>query len=339
MGVSQSRYSNESSGPRRLLDDIRSGETLNQYIERIVQPDTAYLEKCNRTVDKLVRFLHEKLTPALRRLSSHQLRNVNVKEILKSGSLGKSTAVRNKSDIDLILFLNGIETVENLRDLMPTILRCLRELLNELVRSPNYPWARSIRYKKDSKFAICCILTTTDDYGNEDEREVDLLPAVDITHSESLRRIYDKMDSTDEDSRRYYSACLSRMQREFVQNATASAKVKDLIRLVKIWAKDRQVPIRSYFVELLVIYNQRRHPAQDFEIPDHVKEILVLLSECESMRIVFTDKYNPRNYRNTMNKDQPYLLCPANPFMNTAPSPADARIVARKAREVLPIFS
>ncbi|XP_041358887.1 2'-5'-oligoadenylate synthase 1A-like [Gigantopelta aegis] len=360
MGQGRSKFENY------FLSDREGRENIYQYIDRKVQPDSFYLCMCSQTVDKVVQYLYTNLADELKNalswtLGSSQLKQINVKEILKSGSLGKSTAVKEKSDIDLIIFLNGISSVKELSQLMPKILSSLKKLMERLVHDRSMRWASGLEITRTTNFSLGLVLHTVNDDGTKFDCEMDLLPALDITASKSLLDIYSEMEQSDEDLRRYYSACLSRVQKKFVNDNTQPAKVKNLIRFIKFWVKVEQVPLRSYFVELLVIYNNRQHNRKhlltchvDFKIYDHLKECLRILTNCETLKITFSDNYDYSNYgkppfsligvfgtllgyspANTNVQTVPYLLDPANPYMNVAPSPEKSRIVSQKAQELL----
>jgi hypothetical protein len=66
------------------------------------------------------------------------------------------------------------------------------------------------------------------------------------------------MRRSDENTKRYYSAALTELQRDFVKELPS--RVKDLIRLVKYWCKTFVRPERgavvpsSYLLELITIH-------------------------------------------------------------------------------------
>ena len=71
-----------------FLSDREGNENIYRYMDRKVQPDTQYLCMCGMTVDKVVQYLYCNLADKLKdslywKLSSAQLKQMNVKEILK----------------------------------------------------------------------------------------------------------------------------------------------------------------------------------------------------------------------------------------------------------------
>ncbi|XP_041359731.1 2'-5'-oligoadenylate synthase 1A-like [Gigantopelta aegis] len=342
-----------------FLCDKEASDNIYRYIDKKVQPNTEYLCMCSRTVDKVVQYLYHNLQTELKKTLSWKY--ISIKEILKSGSLGKSTAVKEKSDIDLIIFLNGISSIEELSQLMPNIVSSLKTLMERLADDQSITWISDLEVMRTTKFSLGLILKTVNDDGTTFDCEMDLLPSLDITTTKSLLDIYSEMEQSDEDLRRYYSACLSRVQKNFVNENTQPAKVKNLIRFIKFWVKVEQIPLRSYFIELLVIYNNRQHNRKhlatchvDFNFYDHLKECLRILTNCETLKITFSDNYDYRNYGkppssftvvfgtllgyppvNTNVQTVPYLLDPANPYMNVASSLEKSRIVSQKAQELL----
>ena len=84
----------------------------------------------------------------------------------QSGSLRKGTAVRGSADIDLVVFLNGLSSIQDLQN-------SRRRLLGELEEEvESYrPWRGRIVLESRSPYSLSYAL---------DGQEVDILPAFDI---------------------------------------------------------------------------------------------------------------------------------------------------------------
>ena len=87
--------------------------------------------------------------------------------VIQGGSVGKGTAVKDKADIDCVVFLNNLSTMkEHKRDLSKTK-NCLELYLK---RSP---YKKRITFDKQTQFAVQFKLRL---YNSPPEFHVDLLP-------------------------------------------------------------------------------------------------------------------------------------------------------------------
>jgi hypothetical protein len=95
---------------------------------------------------------------------------------MQGGSLGKGTAIREKCDLDLVLFLNNYQTVSKFRQQLPDITRLLESAI------------RNHRKWKDNGFDVAVIANkgrliciTMNYYSSEEGRtyrlRVDVVPA------------------------------------------------------------------------------------------------------------------------------------------------------------------
>lgn len=87
--------------------------------------------------------------------------------------MGKGTSVKDKSDIDLIIFFNGYSTVQDLQLDKARLLQQLEEYVKK-------DWSEHLLFKEKTPFSLQFYLKIDDD---DKEHEVDLLPALDITQS------------------------------------------------------------------------------------------------------------------------------------------------------------
>ena len=90
--------------------------------------------------------------------------------MFQAGSLGKGTSVRDSADIDLVVYVNGLNSIRQLSRKRRPLLEVLKE------RAERYPdWSGEIEEDKTTRFSVSF------NYG---EHEVDVLPASDILESE-----------------------------------------------------------------------------------------------------------------------------------------------------------
>ncbi|XP_046546956.1 2'-5'-oligoadenylate synthase 2-like [Haliotis rubra] len=300
-----------------LLPGMNHGETLTKFIDRTLRPSTSFNKRCSEIIDKLVRTLQAKSSP------------FNIKGIVKGGSLGKGTSVRDKSDIDLIIFFNDYNTVKGLQKYKDKLLQQLKAFVQD-------EWSDHFIYKEITPFSVQFYLKIDEE---DTEHEVDLLPALDITKSgRKPSEIYEEMLDQQPKVRDHYSSCLAPLQLEFVTHTdrmATPAKVKDFMRLLKYWAKVEDVPLRSYFLELLVVRQWREDgKPKDIDTETYLYRALQQLAQLRDMAIAFSDNYNFVDY--VPNIKKPFLLDPANPFKNVAPSSKrDVDVVVKKSQILL----
>ncbi|XP_046330645.2 2'-5'-oligoadenylate synthase 2-like [Haliotis rufescens] len=300
-----------------LLPGMTHGETLTKFIDRKIRPTTKFNKRCAKIIDELVRTLEARSSP------------FNIKGIVKGGSLGKGTSVTDRSDIDLVIFFNDYNTVKGL-------MKYKDKLLKELKTFVEDEWPEHFIYKQTTPFSVQFYLKIDEE---DAEHEVDLLPALDITKKgRKLSEIYQEMLDQVPKVRDHYSSCLSPLQLKFVTHTDGMAtpgKVKDVMRLLKYWAKVEDVPLRSYFLELLLVQQWREDgKLEDIDTEAYLYRTLKQLTQQRKMAIAFSDNYNYMDY--VPNIKTPFLLDPANPFKNVAPlSKHEVDIVVRKSEILL----
>ncbi|CAB4030764.1 2 -5 -oligoadenylate synthase 3-like [Paramuricea clavata] len=284
-----------------VLVDFRSSVTdtdLNRFIADTLQPTEEFNREMQKTVGQICDFLREHMKP---------------NKIVKGGSLGKGTAIRGKSDIDLVLILNEVRNAEDLEEKLPAI---KEEIVKKLRRNSTQ---LSIVHESisgdQSRFSVKFSAE-----GSHDNIDVDLLPTF---HFEDLKRLYSTM-KTDKDHDAYYSAALVEQQVEFVKSYPAN--VKSLIRLVKHWRKKMVVPYEakrklpnSYVMELITIHLWEKHVGNDgtFNTLKAFHSVMEELKNWKSLKIIWTKNYPrcevPDDIRT---KSGPLLMDPANPMNN-----------------------
>nr|KAG5693110.1 hypothetical protein BaRGS_014060 [Batillaria attramentaria] len=251
-----------------------SGKQLTRFLEDELKPKGDDIDSMNKEVDQFVRFLHQCSDPPF-----------TVDRVVKGGSLGKGTAVRGSSDIDLEVVFNGLSSIEELKN--------NREVLLDRIEraAEKYKWRGGIQQTKRTKFSIQFKLNGKD---------VDVLPVFDaMKHLESTGDIYRQMDRYREGAEiaaKEYSASLSELQIAEVKGV--DARVKDVIRLLKFWKKHsdseatRQIP--SYSMELLALHMSRRYMSLGIE--DLFRKCMGKLGCCHDIRVAFDANYDSRRY-------------------------------------------
>ncbi|XP_052088305.1 2'-5'-oligoadenylate synthase 1A-like [Mytilus californianus] len=279
------------------------GGKLTSFIDRDVNPDANYLDKCGECTNMIVSFMHE-VTP------------YSIASTIKGGSFGKGTAVKGKSDLDILFVVNDIKSIE---DLMKKLKQIKHELHNALCcgsfSSVDGPLSKEKKaqrrhLKKNKPFKVSNIRRTpftvsfTMTLPNGTSMPVDLIIVPNLPKSgphgkfskEDLTNIYQQMKAHPE-QRDYLAKCVSPLQVSFVKDLPE--KIKRAIRLTKYWAKTNKHKLPSYAIELLAIKTY-----EDFNRPEPggitekkiVNEIFTQLKDCKNMKIEWNTNYDLDDY-------------------------------------------
>lgn len=293
------------------LSTITSSE-LSAFVQSKIEPDTAYIQRCNAVVDRLCQFMKNSLPPKLRPA-----------EVRKCGSLGKGTAVIGKSDADLVVFLAEYHSISTLRS---EIKRILDEMQEYFVKFGG------CNLEEKTCHAVKLLITC-----NDHTHSVDILPSVDILKLKTTKDIYKEMESLSDCEKGYYSAALAPLQVEFV--ARAPTKVKTLIRLLKYWRKtefkestsDQRLP-SSYSLELIVIAVwEKAGKPENFDLCKGFYHVLRAIADYRCLKHAWTLNYDSHYVQ----RDPFYVVDPANPFNNVLTACNCWDMIAAKAKSLM----
>ncbi|XP_067678138.1 2'-5'-oligoadenylate synthase 3-like [Haliotis asinina] len=303
-----------SEGPAPIIEGMERGESLQHFIQHTVQPSSDFRRKCDHLVDRVTYFLQH-----------HTRLSVNM--VVRGGSLGKSTNVLGKSDVDLVVFINNIKSIEDLSKKMPILLSILEDALNSKWTDFAGYLEQGNRSDRGLQYNISC--------GDEDH-DVDILPSFNILGVKTPHEVFTEMKSKTDNERRLYAPCFSQKQVNFVKEAPI--KVKNLIRLVKYWAKvevNREVKaVTSFFLELVVISYWRNNGSPcDFVTQDWFRDVMTQLTDLTSLRILWPDEFDSASF--CVYPKNPVVLDPTNPYINVAPRPKHHSLVMTSAQNVL----
>ncbi|WAR27461.1 OAS2-like protein, partial [Mya arenaria] len=211
------------------IADLYLVEDLDVTIANVIQPDKKFLSKTRRAVDKLVKLIQHNLPTEL-----------TAARVFKGGSLGKGTAVKGKSDIDLIVMMSNISEVSDLTSKMPKILQEMETSLQTFA---------GVSVVGNSKHSVQITFNGL---------SVDILPTLNVKNKRSLKRLYRNMtDPHSLHTKEFYSATLCQLQTALV--GAVPTKVKSLILLIKYWNKEKVKPVvlsrtpTSYVYEIIIL--------------------------------------------------------------------------------------
>ena len=269
-------------------------QTLMSNLQTKIEPTEQYTSMCNSSVDLLVQHLYKIVNPTFK-----------PREVVKSGSLGKGTAVKDKSDIDLVVYMrdDGIDgTIEEQRKKAIAFLKIHIVSHNQCSFDGETQAAVKVKLQVD--------LTHTVD--------VDILPS--FLFYDNPPQIYDKM----KDDRRFRetaSAALAPLQRDFVKHRPA--KVKQLIRLVKYWKGTclQENPFKrlptSYPLELITIgeWEDAGKP-EDFDMRKGFYHVMNAIKNYRNIHRVWYINYDKSRITGAGVLHGHYVIDPANPYNN-----------------------
>ncbi|XP_068701101.1 2'-5'-oligoadenylate synthase 1-like isoform X2 [Montipora foliosa] len=306
--------------------DFSNSSAVNKFITNDLQLDEASRIAISQVVDLLYNHLQ------------HNLPQFSINKLVKGGSVGKGTAVKDKADIDCVVFLNNAKTMEEHKDNLQNTKNRLELCLKQS------PYKDRITFGKQTPFAVKFHFRL--DLSRE--FDIDLLPA--FTTYQSREQLYKEIIGCTTRDRSYYSVGLTELQVDFVKGQPAI--VKNLIRLVKYWRKTciedksagkTRLPL-SYSLELITIYcwEEAGKPIP-FDIRVGFKAVLQQLVDNRHIAVCWCKYYSEALANRGMegmtmsDKSRPFVVDPANPTNNVC-SASDAegwKIVADVAKMTL----
>ncbi|XP_007900096.2 2'-5'-oligoadenylate synthase 1 isoform X1 [Callorhinchus milii] len=268
-------------------------------------------------------------------LKNQCLIKLKVIRVVKGGSFGKGTALKNSSDADLVAFLDCFDNYRDQRETRHEILEEIRQILINFGSSNTYeteditvPRGNPSNPPRSISFTITSKKTL-------EKVEFDLLPAFDAVGQFGDNAYAKLIEIGDSDGE--FSTCFTERQRLFVKNRPE--QLKDLIRLVKYWYKmyvkprkhDLPPGIRlpkKYAVELLTIHAWEQNGSPDkFSMAQGFRTVLELICRYRDLCIYWSHYYKLSNNKTLTDfvkqkllATRPVILDPADPTGNVGES-------------------
>ncbi|KAL8180567.1 UNVERIFIED_CONTAM: hypothetical protein K2H54_027931 [Gekko kuhli] len=295
---------------------------LDKFIFDHLQPDQAFLSRVSDAIRIICEFLRENCF----RDASPRPR---VLKVVKGGSSGKGTALKDASDADLVVFLSTFTTYEEQEQNRKEIIQEIQKRLEEF------------KNKKQNKIDIIFESTTWQNprvlsfklcfYDHEDSVDFDVLPAFDAlghtTGTMPSPQVYTDLINSSNGGQ--FSPCFTELQKFFIRKQ--ETKLKSLIRLLKYWYKEYVRPYKKqlqkeeslppkYALELLAVYAWEKGSGKTkFNMAEGFQTVLWLLQQYKQLCIFWTKYYDLRNETLTqylmsqLRKPRPVILDPADP--------------------------
>ncbi|XP_023576320.1 2'-5'-oligoadenylate synthase 3 [Octodon degus] len=295
---------------------------LDRFISDILQPNRQFLVQVNKAVDTICSFLRE---------NCFRDSPIRVLKVVKGGSSAKGTALRGRSDADIVVFLScfrhfteqGIRRAELISEIRAQLEACQQKQHFE-VRFEISKWEnpRVLSFTLTSQTML------------DQSVDFDVLPAFDalgqlVSGSRPDPRIYaDLIRSYSVPGE--FSTCFTELQRDFI--ISRPTKLKSLIRLVKHWYREiqsKKMPKGlgslppQHGLELLAVYAWEqggRDP--QFSMAEGFRTVLELVSQYRQLCIYWTTNYRMEDEavgdfpKQQLQKPRPIILDPADPTGN-----------------------
>ncbi|NXE58232.1 OAS3 synthase, partial [Casuarius casuarius] len=288
---------------------------LDKFIYEKLQPDSVFLEQLHRAVHMICEFLRESC------FAVASAPRTRVLKVVKGGSAGKGTALKENSDADLVVFLNCFKDYEDQRKNREEIIREIQQRLVECKQQRHFelkfdviqPNARVLSFQLSSRTLSESI-------------SFDVLPAYDALHHLVSGYKVDPMVYIQLFQKGLpggeFSTCFTELQRDFVVNRPT--KVKSLIRLVKHWYKSMlrngETLPPQYALELLTVYAWEKGSGEtNFSMAEAFRTVLELLQHYQQLCVYWTVNYDFSNailrsyLSRQLSKSGPVILDPADP--------------------------
>lgn len=242
---------------------------------------------------------------------------LNVLHIVKSGSVGKGTAISEAYDAELILFLLGIPTSGHscwLPPLLVTVMGILSECLGG-------------RYRFEGFHIL----------DDSVQMHVGGLMTVSIRISPvfaGYMHTIQTLAGVEPEFHRHFNISFVKDRTEFISRQ--SRFVKMTIRLLKWWRNQQEWSCKLAFpsddiLELTAVYSAVRTKSTTQR--DAISNVMSLFSCFDKLKVVWSNFYRKEDVWRPLLRQRPLLMDPVNPYLNVAnPQTFDACDLMRLAQ-------
>ncbi|XP_007529543.3 2'-5'-oligoadenylate synthase 1-like [Erinaceus europaeus] len=300
---------------------------LDKFIHDYLMVNTPFRKQVKEAIHIVSSFLKE-------RCFTDEPHRMEVSKVVKGGSSGKGTALRGRSDADLVIFLNNFTSFEDQFEQRGEVIKEIRSRLKAYHREGKF----DVKFEDQDPShknprALSFSLRSREHNWLPKEVEFDVLPAFDVLGQWKGGRpdpeVYVQLIQVSQKLGREgeFSPCFTELQRAFLKQRTP--KLKSLIRLVKHWFQkckeklEKPLPAQ-YALELLTVYTwERGGGRKDFVTAEGFRAVLELILNYRQLCIFWRKYYlkNPtvRGYlQKQLKKPRPVILDPADPTGNVA---------------------
>ncbi|XP_008593047.1 PREDICTED: 2'-5'-oligoadenylate synthase 1 [Galeopterus variegatus] len=318
-------------------------EDLDKFIEDNLLPNRDFCMKVKYAINTICGFLKE-------RCFQNNSQPVRVSKVVKGGSSGKGTTIKDHSDADLVVFLSPLTSFKNQLRLREEYIKEIKKQLEACQREKEF----DVKFEIQSSglFGPRSLSFTLRSPQLQEGVNFDVLPAFDALgqhfgHYRPDPQIYVRLirECTQVQREGEFSTCFTELQRDFLKQRPT--KLKSLIRLVKHWYQlclkriGKPLP-QQYALELLTVYAwEQGSQKTEFSTAEGFHTVLKLIIKYQYLCIYWTVYYNFENpdiekYLNKqINKPRPVILDPADPTGNLGGNPHSWSRLASEAEDWL----
>ncbi|XP_038079132.1 2'-5'-oligoadenylate synthase 3-like [Patiria miniata] len=284
-------------------------ELESWYQENIQKGTTLFDDTCSKAVNEVVK--------TIQKICSTDKVVFDVSKIVKGGSLGKGTMVKDFSDIDLVAFICPPQLKPVKEVGLHNYQQQLKTILTDLKRELEIEIGERSRSFRTTNFSVQFSIRVDREW-----LDVDLLPTAKNVPDDKKGKLdlFQTMLAESWWDRKFYSVSFVKSQLEFIQDQDGC--VKELIRLVKYWAH-KKLPgnlHHSYPLELITIFRWQRGGKQKrFSLALGLKSVLLMLTSLRGIRTYWKGRYSKAFANQVIDKlytTRPVMLDPINPTSN-----------------------
>ncbi|XP_055963171.1 2'-5'-oligoadenylate synthase 3-like [Sorex fumeus] len=300
-----------------LLSQTPAGG-LDKFISDFLQPDRRFLAQVNKAVDIICAFLRD---------NCFRGSTTKVLKVVKGGSSAKGTALRGRSDADLVVFLSCFGHFTEQGSRRAEIISEIRRQLEACQRAQQFEVAFEIS-KWDNPRVLSFSLSSRTLL--DQSVDFDVLPAFDalgqlVPGSRPSPQVYLDLIHSYHNAGEF-SCCFTERQRDFI--SMRPTKLKSLIRLVKHWYRQcSRMPSGrgslppQHGLELLTVYAWEQGSGdQQFSMAEGFRTVLELVTQYRQLCIYWTTNYDNQTLEGfleqQLQKPRPIILDPADPTGN-----------------------
>jgi hypothetical protein len=234
---------------------------------------------------------------------------LNVVEVAKGGSVGKSTAIAECEDAELVFFVKGLPT-EGHKKWLPPLLKSVQSVLTENL---------------DAEMAATVECTETSvQVSMKNQVTVDLRfsPAFD-----SYASTVQALGASGPEARKPFEASFVKERTQFVAKQPGNVKVT--IRLLKWWRDQQQWSCAltrpsDYLIELIAIYAYQQ--CGKLSQSQMIANCMSIFARFDQLRVMWSNYYDQKDVWSPLMMQRPLLMDPVNPFSNIVdPQDFDSR--------------
>ncbi|MBZ3871530.1 2'-5'-oligoadenylate synthase 3, partial [Sciurus carolinensis] len=304
-----------------LLHQTPAGD-LDKFISRFLQPNRHFLTQVNKAVNTICSFLRE---------NCFQNSPIKVLKVVKGGSSAKGTALRGRSDADLVVFLSCFQQFSEQGNKRAEIISEIQTQLEACQQKQQFEVKFEISKWENPRVLSFSLTSQT---MLDHSVNFDVLPAFDAlgqlaAGSRPSPQVYADLIRSCH-SAGEFSTCFTELQRDFV--VSRPTKLKSLIRLVKHWYRQLQGhktpkgkgPLPpQHGLELLTVYaweQGSRDP--QFSMAEGFRTVLELIRQYRQLCVYWTVNYGAEDgtvgdfLRLQLQRPRPIILDPADPTGN-----------------------